>query len=107
MICAASCVGCGCVLLVNTEMSNNTDCCAAYSDDCKLFAYSSPDGRLKIWDTDSGALKQEYVPSSHLSAAATCLSWRGQVRYYLSSARLMTYFSEHCFIGKTLPVHAN
>ncbi|XP_043239355.1 WD repeat-containing protein 43-like [Amphibalanus amphitrite] len=59
-------------------MSNDAECCAAYSDDCKLFAFSSPDGRLKIWDTDSGTLKQEYVPSSHLSAAATCLSWRGQ-----------------------------
>ena len=63
-----------------TKMSSSTECSAAFSDDCKLFAYSSPDGRLKIWDTDSGTLKQEYVPSSHLSAAATCLSWRGQVR---------------------------
>ncbi|XP_037073308.1 WD repeat-containing protein 43-like [Pollicipes pollicipes] len=59
-------------------MSTNTECCAAYSDDCKLLAYSSPDGRLQIWDTDAGTLKQEYVPSSHLSAAATCLSWRAQ-----------------------------
>jgi len=38
-------------------------------------AYSGPDGTLKIWDTSTGALKQTYIPSSHLSATCTCLSW--------------------------------
>ncbi|KAJ8308007.1 hypothetical protein KUTeg_012881 [Tegillarca granosa] len=37
--------------------------------------HSSPDGVLKLWETESGVLKQEYTPSSHLSATCTCLSW--------------------------------
>ncbi len=33
------------------------------------------DGRLRIWNTDSKTLQQEYVPSAHLSAACTCATW--------------------------------
>ncbi|OWF41846.1 WD repeat-containing protein 43-like [Mizuhopecten yessoensis] len=37
--------------------------------------YSSPDGVLKLWETDTGTLRQEYTPSTHLSATCTCLAW--------------------------------
>ncbi|XP_069117175.1 WD repeat-containing protein 43-like [Argopecten irradians] len=37
--------------------------------------YSSPDGVLKLWDTATGNLRQEYTPSAHLSATCTCLAW--------------------------------
>uniref|UniRef100_A0A3B4ZAU7 WD repeat domain 43 n=1 Tax=Stegastes partitus TaxID=144197 RepID=A0A3B4ZAU7_9TELE len=33
------------------------------------------DGRLRIWNTDSKTLHQEYVPSAHLSATCTCIAW--------------------------------
>ena len=39
------------------------------------YAYTSADGSLKIWETNSGILKHEYTPSSHLSATCTCISW--------------------------------
>eukprot|EP00058_Branchiostoma_floridae_P019053 XP_002604542.1 hypothetical protein BRAFLDRAFT_122327 [Branchiostoma floridae] len=41
--------------------------------DC--LARASADGRLQLWDTDSGALRQEYTPSAHLSATCSCLAW--------------------------------
>ncbi|XP_064412651.1 WD repeat-containing protein 43 [Latimeria chalumnae] len=52
-------------------------CCCAFSPAAAdLLALSSAaDGRVRFWDTRSGALRQEYVPSSHLSATCTCLSW--------------------------------
>ncbi|XP_075555907.1 WD repeat-containing protein 43 [Dermacentor variabilis] len=47
----------------------------AVSDSGEYLAHSSSDGRLKLWDTSTGRLKQEYTPSAHLSAKCTCLSW--------------------------------
>ena len=47
----------------------------AFSPTGEYFAYSSPDGTLKLWETATGTLKQEYTPSSHLSATCTCLAW--------------------------------
>uniref|UniRef100_A0A6Q2X7D4 Small-subunit processome Utp12 domain-containing protein n=1 Tax=Esox lucius TaxID=8010 RepID=A0A6Q2X7D4_ESOLU len=38
-------------------------------------ALCAQDGRLRIWNTDSKTLHQEYVPSAHLSATCTCISW--------------------------------
>ncbi|XP_035221166.1 WD repeat-containing protein 43-like [Stegodyphus dumicola] len=46
-----------------------------FSSDGQYFAYSSPDGCLKIWETSTNILKQEYTPSSHLSATCSSLSW--------------------------------
>lgn len=44
--------------------------------DCGLyFAYFGPDGKLKLWDTGSGILKQEYVPNLHLNSPCTTLLW--------------------------------
>ncbi|GFU88020.1 WD repeat-containing protein 43 [Trichonephila clavipes] len=47
----------------------------AFSDRGEYLAYSLPDGRLKIWETSTGVLKQEFIPSSHLSATCKSLSW--------------------------------
>ncbi|KAM6367009.1 WD repeat-containing protein 43 isoform 3-T7 [Alca torda] len=49
--------------------------CAFSPRDRRFFAISGPDGRLRVWETASGRLQQEYVPSAHLSAACTCLAW--------------------------------
>ncbi|ESP04564.1 hypothetical protein LOTGIDRAFT_63496, partial [Lottia gigantea] len=46
-----------------------------FSPNSEFLAYASPDGVLKVWETTSGILKQEYTPSSHLSATCSCLSW--------------------------------
>lgn len=46
-----------------------------FSPNGEYFAYSSPDGTLKLWDSATGTLKQEYTPSSHLSSTCTCLSF--------------------------------
>ncbi|XP_064484330.1 WD repeat-containing protein 43-like [Ornithodoros turicata] len=58
----------------------------AVSNNGDLLAYSTPDGRLKLWETASGKLKQEYTPSSHLSATCTCLSW-GPTRHDFASPK--------------------
>ncbi|KAM9708330.1 LOW QUALITY PROTEIN: WD repeat-containing protein 43 [Menidia menidia] len=41
----------------------------------RFLALCAQDGRLRIWDTDSKTLRQEYVPSAHLSATCTCITW--------------------------------
>ncbi|XP_024863799.1 WD repeat-containing protein 43 isoform X2 [Kryptolebias marmoratus] len=41
----------------------------------QYLAVCAQDGRLRIWNTDSKTLHQEYVPSAHLSATCTCISW--------------------------------
>ncbi|KAG1663724.1 WD repeat-containing protein 43 [Nymphon striatum] len=46
-----------------------------FSHSSQYLAFSSPDGRLKLWDSDTGILKQQYTPSSHLSATLSCISW--------------------------------
>ena len=45
------------------------------SPDGEYLAISGADGILKLWETNTGSLSQEYIPSSHLSATCTCLSW--------------------------------
>lgn len=46
-----------------------------FSPDNKLFALIDDQGVLKIWDTETNELKQEYTPNLHLSAPCTCLTW--------------------------------
>ncbi|XP_068195566.1 WD repeat-containing protein 43 [Antennarius striatus] len=41
----------------------------------QYLAVCAQDGRLRIWNTDSKTLHQEYVPSAHLSATCTCIAW--------------------------------
>lgn len=46
-----------------------------FSSDGEYLAYSSPDGCLKIFETTTNVLIQEYTPSSHLSATCSAISW--------------------------------
>ncbi|KAJ8045383.1 WD repeat-containing protein 43 [Holothuria leucospilota] len=48
----------------------------AFSANGNYLAVSSPDGRLSVWSTVEKSLKQQYIPSAHLSATLTCLAWR-------------------------------
>ncbi|XP_076243474.1 WD repeat-containing protein 43 [Calliopsis andreniformis] len=49
--------------------------CYAFSSDSEYFAYCGNDGKLKIWDTATGRLKQEYVSNFHLSFPCCALAW--------------------------------
>jgi len=51
---------------------------ARFSHKGDLLAVSSPDGQLTLWSGGEGAgsrLEQQLVPSTHLEAVTTCLSW--------------------------------
>lgn len=39
-------------------------------------AYSSSDGVIRVWEADTANLKNEFLPSAHLSATCTCIKWR-------------------------------
>lgn len=41
----------------------------------QYLALCAQDGRLRVWNTDSKTLHQEYVPSAHLSATCICIAW--------------------------------
>lgn len=47
----------------------------AFSETGKYFCYCGNDGKLKIWDTFTGVLKQEYTKNLHLSSPCTSLVW--------------------------------
>ncbi|XP_063039614.1 WD repeat-containing protein 43 [Engraulis encrasicolus] len=49
--------------------------CAFSPKSHQYLALCAQDGRLRIWNTDSKTLHQEYVPSAHLSATCTCIAW--------------------------------
>nr|XP_033791863.1 WD repeat-containing protein 43 [Geotrypetes seraphini] len=49
--------------------------CAFSPQSRACLAFCSPDGHVRTWDTQSGRLQHEYVPSAHLSATCTCLAW--------------------------------
>ncbi|XP_048000163.1 LOW QUALITY PROTEIN: WD repeat-containing protein 43 [Leguminivora glycinivorella] len=48
---------------------------AAFSEDGKYYSSIGQDGRLRIWDTETNVLKQEYTPDLHLKAPPSCLQW--------------------------------
>lgn len=48
---------------------------ARFSPGGTYLGVSGADGRLRLWDTATSVLKQEFVPSSHLTATCTCLEW--------------------------------
>lgn len=48
---------------------------AMFSEDGKYYSTITKDGRLKIWDTETNVLKQEYTPDLHLTSPPTCLQW--------------------------------
>ncbi|KZC07222.1 PREDICTED: WD repeat-containing protein 43 [Dufourea novaeangliae] len=49
--------------------------CSVFSSDGEYFAHCGIDGKLKIWDTSTGRLKQEYVSNFHLSSPCCVLTW--------------------------------
>ncbi|XP_053975386.1 WD repeat-containing protein 43 isoform X1 [Hylaeus volcanicus] len=49
--------------------------CYAFSSDGEYFAHCGNDGKLKIWDTFTGRLKQEYISNFHLSSPCSVLAW--------------------------------
>lgn len=49
--------------------------CAFSPQNQAYFALASTDGQLRVWETASNRLHQEYVPSAHLSGTCTCLAW--------------------------------
>ncbi|XP_046675247.1 WD repeat-containing protein 43 isoform X1 [Homalodisca vitripennis] len=40
-----------------------------------FYAHCGSDSKLKIWETGTGNLKQEYTPNLHLTSPYTCLTW--------------------------------
>ncbi|XP_030854848.1 WD repeat-containing protein 43 [Strongylocentrotus purpuratus] len=61
-------------------MATSRNRCCAFSVSDGYFATSSADGRLSIWDSKTGEVKQHYTPSSHLSSSCTCLAWQRKSR---------------------------
>ncbi|KAJ0170442.1 hypothetical protein K1T71_013813 [Dendrolimus kikuchii] len=47
----------------------------AFSEDGKYYSAITSDGRLRIWDTETNVLKQEYTPDLHLTSPPSCLQW--------------------------------
>lgn len=41
----------------------------------QFYGHCGSDGKLKIWETATGTLKQEYIPNLHLTSPCTCLTW--------------------------------
>jgi len=48
---------------------------AAFSDDLGLLSVCGADGKLKVFDTKSNKLVQEYVPDGHLNGQIRSLCW--------------------------------
>ena len=48
---------------------------SSFTHNGDYFALVSVDGRLRIWDTTSGRLVQEFSPSAVTEASCTCLCW--------------------------------
>ncbi|XP_067841231.1 WD repeat-containing protein 43 [Heptranchias perlo] len=52
------------------------ECCCSFSPGpAQCLATAAADGRIRVWNTQGSGLRHEYVPSSHLSATCSCLSW--------------------------------
>ncbi|XP_043502426.1 WD repeat-containing protein 43-like [Polistes fuscatus] len=49
--------------------------CNAFSQDGQYFAHCGIDGKLKIWETATNRLKQEYIPNLHLNSPCSVLCW--------------------------------
>ena len=47
----------------------------AFSSARDIFIVVSDDNRLKLWDTASGAVRQDYAEKKHLSKSYSCLAW--------------------------------
>lgn len=47
----------------------------SFSPNGKLFAFINDQGILRIWDTETNELKQEYTPNLQLSGSCSALTW--------------------------------
>jgi U3 small nucleolar RNA-associated protein 5 len=43
---------------------------------CEYFAFVTNDGRLRLWETSTNTLKQEYTENDHFSIRYTCMAWK-------------------------------
>lgn len=48
---------------------------SGFSPDGQYWAHCSNDGKLKIWETSTSRLKQEFTPNLHLSSPCSVLEW--------------------------------
>ncbi|GLH15348.1 WD repeat-containing protein 43 [Gryllus bimaculatus] len=46
-----------------------------FSESGQYFACYNDDGKLRVWEAETGVLKQEYTPNFHLGSPGTCLQW--------------------------------
>jgi len=46
-----------------------------FSPSGQELALTTHDGRMTVWDAQTRQIKHQYIPSKHLSAVCTCLSW--------------------------------
>ncbi|GAB1601276.1 WD repeat-containing protein 43-like [Argonauta hians] len=51
-----------------------------FSPNGEYLIHSSVAGIIKVWDTRTATLKDEFTPSSHLEATCSCLAWYPSVR---------------------------
>ncbi|XP_049963453.1 WD repeat-containing protein 43 isoform X2 [Schistocerca serialis cubense] len=58
-----------------------------FSNDGRYLSACGQDGKLKIWETETGLLKQEYTPNLHLVSPCTCLTWISLQRPSVSSKK--------------------
>ena len=56
-------------------MAANTVYRSVFSQDGQYYAHCGNDGKLKIWETASGRLRQEYTPNRHLSSPCSVIEW--------------------------------
>ncbi|XP_011305211.1 WD repeat-containing protein 43 [Fopius arisanus] len=49
--------------------------CSAFSSNQQYWAICGNDGKLKIWETATSRLKQEFVPNLHLSSPCSVIGW--------------------------------
>lgn len=57
------------------SMANHQQHVQGFSPDGNLFASINEQGFLRIWDTETNELKQEFTPNLHLSGPCTALLW--------------------------------
>ena len=60
---------------VSTAGVNSDNEKSKFSPIGQELALTTHDGRLTIWDAQTQQIKNQYIPSKHLSAVCTCLAW--------------------------------
>jgi len=63
---------------VLSNSSNSSSSASSFSQNGEYFALLSVDGRLRIWDTTSGKIVQEFSSNSVVQSSCTCLCWTNE-----------------------------